>query len=130
MAIFIASELKEDRPVSLNYICTHNNRRSQISQVWSEFATNYFGLNGIQSFSGGTAVTAFYRSTVKTLQEVGFNFNLKDFSHQNPVYQIDYENCEKPLLGFSKIYNDDFNASPFIAITTCSNADEDCPYIP
>ena len=62
--------------VNLNFICTHNSRRSQLGQVWGFFAANYFDLN-INSLSGGTEVTAFHRNTVKTLKEVGFNFAIK-----------------------------------------------------
>ena len=129
IALQIVSELKENREINLNYICTHNSRRSQLSQVWSSYATNYFKLSNIQSFSGGTAVTSFYRNTVKTLQEVGFKFQISEFSHQNPEYLISYENCLNPILGFSKLYLDEHNKKPFIAITTCSNADENCPFI-
>jgi len=125
----IASELDVHKKVNLNFICTHNSRRSQLAQVWSAYATNYFELENIESFSGGTAVTAFYRNTVKTLQHVGFDFKLLNFSHQNPKYQITYNNCKKPIEGFSKLYNDDSIKAPFIAITTCGNADENCPFI-
>lgn len=130
IALFITNELTDNKLVSLNYICTHNSRRSQLSQVWSDFAVNYFDIKSVKSFSGGTSITAFYRNTIKTLQEVGFNFKIKEFSHQNPIYEISYENCKKSIIGFSKLYNDNFNASPFIAITTCSNADTNCPFIP
>jgi len=129
IALQIASELKENREVNLNYICTHNSRRSQLAQVWSSYATNYFKLPNIQSFSGGTAVTSFHRNTVKTLQEVGFKFQILEFSHQNPEYLISYENSLNPILGFSKLYFDEHIKKPFIAITTCSNADENCPFI-
>ena len=87
-------------------------------------------MSDINSFSGGTAATAFYRNTVKTLQEVGFTFQIIEFSHQNPVYAINYKNGINPIVGFSKLYDDEYNKKPFIAITTCSNADEDCPFIP
>ncbi len=129
IANFVVSELKQHKPVNLNYICTNNSRRSQLSNIWSCYAANYFKLNTIKSFSGGTCVTSFYRNTVKTLQQAGFVFKLSEFSHHNPVYSIEYENCATPILAFSKLYNDAFNAVPFIAITTCSNADEHCPFI-
>lgn len=129
IALFILDELKENNSINLNYICTHNSRRSQLAQVWSSFATNYFKLNNIESFSGGTAVTAFFRNTVKTLQEVGFNFQLLEFSHQNPEYSISYKDCLNPIVGFSKLYDNEHNKKPFIAITTCSNAGENCPFI-
>ena len=126
----IVKEFKKTNKVNLNYICTHNSRRSQLSQVWSAYASNYYNLNTISSFSGGTAVTAFYRNTVKTLQEVGFIFKIEEFSHQNPKYSISYEECKKPIKGFSKLYDNKANKKPYIAITTCSNADENCPFIP
>ncbi|WP_244923636.1 low molecular weight phosphatase family protein [Lutibacter oceani] len=129
IALFISNELKNKTKVNLNFICTHNSRRSQLSQVWASYAAFYYKLKNIDSFSGGTAVTAFYRNTVKTLQEVGFNFQILEFSHQNPEYLISYENCTKPIIGFSKLYDDEHNKKPFIAITTCSNADENCPFI-
>jgi arsenate reductase len=125
----IAEEYNKKGDVNLNFICTHNSRRSQLGQVWSYFAANYFALN-INSFSGGTEVTAFYRNTVKTLQKVGFNFQVADFSHQNPKYVISFNGSEKSILGFSKRYDHPNNVNPFIAITTCNNADTNCPFIP
>ncbi len=64
------------------------------------------------------------------MQEVGFHFQILEFSHSNPVYKIVYEKCSNPIIGFSKLYDDIFNKKPFIAITTCSNADKNCPFIP
>ncbi len=104
IGLFISNEIKENKCTNLNYICTHNSRRSQLAQIWSSYATNFFKLNTVESFSGGTSVTAFFRNTVKTLQEVGFNFQLLEFSHQNPEYLIRYKNCTDPIIGFSKLY--------------------------
>ena len=125
----IIEEYKKEGVVNLNFICTHNSRRSQLGQVWGFFAANYFDLN-IHSFSGGTEVTAFFKNTVKTLQKVGFTFHLENFSHQNPKYIISFEGTTKSILGFSKRYDDAENKNPFIAITTCNNADTNCPFIP
>ena len=129
IATQIASEYTKKGLVNLNFICTHNSRRSQLGQVWSFFAANYFDLN-IAAFSGGTEVTAFYRNTVKTLQKVGFTFDLEDFSHQNPKYLISFQGSKKSILGFSKRFDNPVNLEPFIAITTCNNADTNCPFIP
>tara|TARA_R110001632_G_scaffold177223_2_gene296918 strand:+ start:1317 stop:1949 length:633 start_codon:yes stop_codon:yes gene_type:complete len=118
-----------ENQVNINFICTHNSRRSQLGQVWTFFASNYFDLQ-INAFSGGTEVTAFHRNTVKTLQEVGFHFNVEEFSHLNPKYRISYTGSHKSLLGFSKIYDNPINKNPYIVITTCNNADENCPFIP
>lgn len=125
----IATELIKDGEVNVTFICTHNSRRSQLGQVWAFYAAQYFNLN-INAFSGGTEVTSFYRNTIKTLQKVGFNFQVDDFSHQNPKYIISFENSTKSILGFSKRYDHPENKEPFIAITTCNNADKNCPFIP
>lgn len=125
----IADEYKSNNnSVAINFICTHNSRRSQIGQVWTFFAAHYFDLN-ITAYSGGTEVTAFFRNTVKTLKSVGFTFDVKEFSHQNPVYQISFEGTEDYILGFSKTYDHKINKAPYVAITTCDSADENCPFI-
>ncbi len=130
IGLFIGKQINENKGLNLNFICTHNSRRSQLAQIWSNYASNYFKFEKIESFSGGTAVTAFFRNTVKTLQEVGFKFQLSEFSHQNPAYLIHYDNCTNPIIGFSKLYDHENNKKPFIAITTCSQADQNCPFIP
>ena len=34
------------------------------------------------------------------------------------------------MLGFSKIYDNQENKTPYFVLTTCNNADENCPFIP
>lgn len=126
----IVQHLKNEKKVILNFICTHNSRRSQFAQVWSFYATHYFELKNIKCVSGGTEVTAFNRNTVKSLQKTGFEFNVVDFSHQNPRYLISFPGTTKSTLGYSKLYETETNKEPFIAITTCDNADKNCPLIP
>ena len=125
----IANEYSKNKIVNLNFICTHNSRRSQLGQVWSFFAAHYFKLH-INAFSGGTEVTAFHRNTVKILQKAGFSFHLEDFSHQNPKYSISFDGTNTSILGFSKRFNHTINPELFIAITTCNSADINCSFIP
>ncbi len=126
----IVIERKKNNKVSLNFICTHNSRRSQLAQVWAHYAIRYFKLKRIKSYSGGTEITAMHRNTVKTLQNVGFKFKLLEFSHENPVYEISFKKMKKPIVSFSKLHDDTINKKPFIAITTCASAEENCPFIP
>lgn len=130
LAETIIDEYNEREKINLNFICTHNSRRSQFGQVWSFFAAEYFDLKNIFSYSGGTEVTAFHRNTVKCLQKTGFDFSVVDFSHQNPRYLISFKGSNKSILGFSKTYDNPNNNFPYIAITTCDSADENCPFIP
>ena len=125
----IAKEYAKKEVVNLTFICSHNSRRSQFAQVWGFFAASYFKLN-IHSFSGGIEVTSFNRSTIKTLQKAGFYFQLSDFSHQNPKYEISFDGTKRYIIGYSKLIDDASNPNPFIAIKTCSEADKNCPYIP
>ena len=118
-----------DSHININFICTHNSRRSQLGQVWCFFAAKYFNLN-INALSGGTEVTAFHRNTVQTLKEVGFTFTVEDFSHSNPTYKITCSDVDDSLLAFSKTYDNSVNTTPYIVLTTCNHADEKCPFIP
>ena len=126
----IIEEYKDREKINLNFICTHNSRRSQLAQVWSFYATEYFNLNNFFTYSGGTETTSFHRNTVKCLQKTGFDFNIIDFSHQNPRYLISFKGTKKSILGFSKSYDNPNNSFPYIAITTCDSANEKCPFIP
>ncbi|MDD7914397.1 hypothetical protein [Polaribacter ponticola] len=125
----IINELRKNGVVNINFICTNNSRRSQFGQIWSYFIAEYYNLN-INSFSGGIDVTALHRNTIKTLQKAGFTFQLTDFSHQNPKYQITFEGSKESIIGFSKLYYNPINNEPFIAITTSNSANKNCPLIP
>jgi len=125
----IAITLNNNHKVNVNFICTHNSRRSQFAQIWAYYAMEYYGIGNGNSFSSGTAVTAFHANTIKALETCGFKFSLEEFNHQNPKYIINYENAKKNILGFSKLVENTANQTPFIAITTCGNADENCPVI-
>ena len=120
--------LRNNKLANINFICTHNSRRSQLGQMWAFFASHYFVLN-IFSFSGGTEVTALHRNIARTLKEVGFSFSVKKFSHQNPFYRVSFEGTKDFILGFSKTFDHPINKSPYIAIITCNSADQNCPYI-
>lgn len=126
IASFIRQKKNEDLSVQLNFICTHNSRRSQLAQVWCFVLSRYHNLS-IQTFSGGVEVTAFNENAVRALQEIGISINKSVGS--NPVYSIDYKG--DTLKCFSKLYDDTINPKEnFAAIMTCDHADQNCPYIP
>ncbi|REG88624.1 low molecular weight phosphatase family protein [Algoriphagus antarcticus] len=125
---YILDKLTTDRNLSLNFICTHNSRRSQLAQVWAQTAADYFGIP-VRSFSGGVEATAFNERAVKALETSGFDI-IKE-GEQNPVYSIYSSADALPILVFSKIYEDKQNPHQgFAAIMTCDHADENCPFIP
>lgn len=128
-SVHIANKLKEQKDVSLTFICTHNSRRSHISQIWAQAAAEYFGIPNIKCYSGGTEATAFNSRAVKAMTKAGFKIEKKDDSG-NPVYLVYYSDDRDPIECFSKVYSDEYNPQKdFAAIMTCSDADENCPVV-
>ena len=126
---FIQEKSSTNNTIRLNFICTHNSRRSHLSQVWAQVMANYFEIKNVFSYSGGTEATALFPMVAETLKKSGFQiFTIS--KGENPVYSIKYAANEAPVIGFSKKYDDDFNPnSQFAAIMTCSQADGGCPFI-
>jgi arsenate reductase len=114
----------------LNFICTHNSRRSHISQIWAQTAAHVYGIKNVGTYSGGTEATAFNPRAVTAMKQAGFEINTKQNDGQNPVYEVKFSNDAAPLTIFSKKYDDPFNPNKdFAAIMTCSHADENCPVV-
>lgn len=127
---YIQSKVNSKKAINLNFICTHNSRRSHLAQVWAQAMAYYFHIKNVYCFSGGTEATAVFPIVIRTLKNSGFKVE-KISDEENPKYKISYAENEKPIIGFSKTYDDDINPkSEFAAIMTCSQADENCPYIP
>ena len=115
--------------INLNFICTHNSRRSHFTQIWAQTMACYFNIDSLFCFSGGTEATALFPSVKKTLEGQGFKFEITS-AGTNPQYHILYSDTEPAIVGFSKKYDAPFNpSSNFAAIMTCSDADENCPMI-
>ena len=126
---YIISKKKEEKPIQLNFICTHNSRRSHLAQVWAQTMAAYFQIKNIECFSGGTEATAVYPMVVETLENTGFEVS-KEGDNKNPIYSIKYALEKSPIIAFSKKYYDEANpAADFAAIMTCSQADEGCPFV-
>ena len=114
---------------ALIYVCTHNSRRSHMGQLWAMAAAAYYGIKGIESYSGGTEITAFNPNAIKALQEAGFEIT-GSTADPNPHYKIGYIANGPELAAFSKKYMDAPNPTQdFIAVMTCSHADDNCPFV-
>ena len=126
---FIQLKVSYSQEIRVNFICTHNSRRSHLSQVWAQTMANYFGIKNVFCYSGGTEATALFPMVVETLQNSGFQIKMIS-KEENPVYSIKYADNEHPIIGFSKKLDDDFNPkSEFAAIMTCDSANEACPIV-
>ena len=126
---FISSKITKNEEVRLNFICTHNSRRSHLSQIWAQTMANYYQIENVFCYSGGTEATAMFPKVVETLRNQGFEI-LKLSETENPVYAVKFAENEHAVICFSKKYDDDFNPmSTFAAILTCDSADENCPIV-
>lgn len=129
LADYIQSKVNNNLEIRINFICTHNSRRSHLSQIWAQTIASYFAIKNVFCYSGGTEATAVYPMVIKTLNQSGFKINALS-NDKNPIYSIKYSNNEHPIIGFSKTLDNDFNPqSQFAAIMTCSQADGGCPFI-
>ncbi len=126
---YIQGKVNSKKPVNLNFICTHNSRRSHLSQVWAQTSASFYNIDNVHCYSGGTQETALFPKVAETLENQGLQI-LKIADSKNPIYAIKFDvNC-LPIIGFSKKYDDAYNPiSNFAAILTCSQADDGCPFI-
>lgn len=126
---FIQTKVTHDQEIRINFICTHNSRRSHLSQVWAQTLAYHFGIKNVFCYSGGTESTALFPMVSETLKKSGFKVQ-KLSTEANPLYSIKYAENEHPIIGFSKKMDDAFNPkSQFAAIMTCDSANEACPIV-
>jgi arsenate reductase len=126
---YIQLKVNEEEYIRLNFICTHNSRRSHLSQIWAQAMAFHFGIPNVYCYSGGTEATAMFPKVAETLQKQGFEIQ-KLREQSNPAYAVKFSDNEVPLICFSKKFDDPFNpTAAFAAIMTCSSADEACPFI-
>lgn len=126
---FVQQKVNNGQEINLNFICTHNSRRSHLSQVWAQVASAYYHIPKVHCYSGGTEETVLFPKVIETLINQGFSI-FKIAEIDNPIYAIKYSENALPIIGFSKKYDSPFNPiSAFTAIMTCSQADGSCPFI-
>jgi protein-tyrosine phosphatase/arsenate reductase len=127
---YINTKRKASNPINLVYICTHNSRRSHFGQVWAHVAASYYGIKNVNTYSGGTEATAFNINAINSLKRVGFYIRPINIE-KNTTYHVFHDDNETPSVCFSKTYDDPKNPQKeFAAIMTCSDAEENCPFIP
>lgn len=129
VASFVSAARSNGGTAELVFICTHNSRRSQMGQLWAAAAAAYFGIDQVRTYSGGTEVTTFNSRAVTALERAGFA--VLNPGGENPRYRFSFGEAGGDTVCFSKAYDDPFNPKEgFVAIMTCSDADEACPVVP
>ena len=126
---YIKLKLANELEIRLNFICTHNSRRSHLSQIWAQTLAYHFNITNVFCYSGGTESTSLFPMVAETLKSQGFKTHLLS-EGVNPIHAIKYAENQHPIIGYSKKFDEDFNPrSAFAAIMTCSEADGSCPFI-
>jgi arsenate reductase len=129
LADYIQNKVDSNQEIRLNFICTHNSRRSHLSQIWAQTTAFHFKIQNVFCYSGGTEATAMFPKVAETLTNQGFQIQ-KISDTANPVYAVKFDENQHPIICFSKTYYNDFNPKTnFSAIMTCNNADEGCPMV-
>lgn len=129
LALFVVERTRAGELAPLIFICTHNSRRSHMAQLWAQAAAHHFGINGVETYSGGTEATAFNPRAVAALQRAGFRIEAADGGN-NPVYAVRFSESAEPMECFSKVYDQPPNPTEgFCAVMTCGAADAGCPIV-
>jgi arsenate reductase len=129
LAADLRIRLEREHGAELIFICSHNSRRSQMAQLWARLSAQYYGIEGLRFYSGGTGATAFHPNAVEAMNRAGFRIRVET-PGPNPVYRVRFpEEGEEKV--YSKRFDDPLNpAEGFIVVMTCSEADEACPFVP
>jgi len=128
----ICSQIKEHGTAKVTFVCTHNSRRSTLSEIWLRLAAAHYNMSTIMSFSGGTESTAFNHRMVAAVKAAGIGLTTVKEDDVNPSYKLSTDTSvgDQGLM-FSKKYDHEYNPSEnFIAVMVCDHADENCPIVP
>jgi hypothetical protein len=126
---FVEQRVSAGAPARLTFICTHNSRRSHMSQIWAQTAAHAYGVPNVETFSGGTEATAFNPRAVAAIERAGFRVD-RTRESDNPVYHVRFDDGSPPMEAFSKVYDKAPNPTEdFAAVMTCSQADKNCPLV-
>ena len=130
LTTYIKTRHSENTQINLNFICTHNSRRSQFGQIWGHIAAGYYNIKNVNCFSGGTEVAAFNNRAVTAIKNTGVNVDISKEERNNTQYELSFEGINTNLTTYSKKYDASENdRGEFAAIMTCSHADKNCPMI-
>ena len=128
LAGYVSMQLATKQTARLTFVCTHNSRRSHLTQVWAQIAAAYFDIKHVRTFSGGTEVTACNPRTVAALKRCGLRFSVTEETSTNPHYSAVFSDGEPALVCYSKVFNQKPNpAADYCAVMTCAHADQNCP---
>lgn len=126
-----ASFSKEDE-LRVNFICTHNSRRSHYCEILFRTAALHAGLEHVSTFSGGTEGTALFPEVAASFERHGFEAKSENANGQLAwkIFHPSLEQLDSTPLLFSKAYTHESNPqSGYHAVMVCDSANEACPIV-
>jgi len=128
IAAFVKERKAAGSTADLTFICTHNSRRSHLSQLWAATAAWSFAQDHVRTYSGGTEATAFNPGAVAAVERAGFQVVKPE--GKNPIYEVSFSKDHVAERCWSKKYDDAANPQKdFCAVMNCSEADKNCPIV-
>jgi len=94
---YLKDKIRDKAPIRLNFICTHNSRRSHLSQIWAQTMAAFYNIENLFSYSGGTEATAMFPKVGETLTNQGFKI-ISLSEGKNPVYSIKYAKNDPAII--------------------------------
>lgn len=119
------------KAIDLLFVCTHNSRRSHLAMIWAAAAADYYHIDNVNTWSGGTEATAFNYRAVQAVERTGVHVTKTGNNLSNPEYLLSFGENGRQLKCFSKKFDSEYNPSfEFCAVMVCSDADRNCPFVP
>ena len=127
LAAWIETARREGPIRPLVFVCTHNSRRSILSEMsWNALAA-YNGLSdAVPAFSAGSEAARVSPNTIEALQGRGFQIIAKK-DHWRGRWS---EKQPEHALFSKKLGATELPASGFAAVMVCAEADAACPFVP
>jgi protein-tyrosine phosphatase/arsenate reductase len=120
---------KEEAPIDLVFICTHNSRRSLFGQVWGKVAAHYYGFTNVETYSAGTETTEIAGNVVYTFLSLQFDLFVEG-DEINSRHFFVFDTRKNASICFSKNLNHySIPKQDFGTIFTCNSADNACPTV-
>lgn len=127
---YLKASRKAEIPLQAIFVCKHNSRRSQFTQLWSEIAASFYGI-AFQGFSAGTEETACYPETLKAIERCGCAVSLlENAGSNNRKHEVNWGSNHTTVLFSKTLAHQSLPKNEFAAVMTCSDADSNCPFVP
>jgi arsenate reductase (thioredoxin) len=126
----IRGRIDETGGCDVVFICTHNARRSQMSQALFQALAADAAWTHVAAHSAGTVAASVAPPVLTALRDAGFTIESGHHANAAP-HLLRFADDAPPIPLFSKTLGDtSLPSNGFIAVMTCGDADEACPVIP